>query len=317
MKKIKIGFIGSGKIAHYHAQAFLNSNFKIEAVSGSQDSQSAKKFAKKYNIKYFFKSSKELALNAHKFLDSILICCKTKESLNYIKMIKRIPILCEKPISFNYTDLKKIKSKKIFVGYNRRFYSSVNIFKKELKKSKKFIANIEVPEKIFENSKKKLELMNVFENSVHMFDLINYIFDKPKLVKNVNFKQLPKLRSLQFITKNKNLINLLCNWNSSSNFKIEAFSNNKKILLLPIEKVKIFKGMQIAKPTKNIPFRQYNPKEIYSFALNKKEKQFKPGFKLQAEEFYKHVAKKKIYDMKLAKLDDAIRALKIADEATK
>ncbi len=44
---------------------------------------------------------------------------------------------------------------------------------------------------------------------------------------------------------------------------------------------------------------------------------FKPGFKLQAEEFYKHVAKKKIYDMKLAKLDDAIRALKIADEATK
>ena len=317
MRKIKIGFIGTGKIANYHAKAFLKSNFKIEAVAASQNSKRAKMFANKYNAKYFFRSSKELAQNAHKFLDCILICCKTEKSLSYIKLIRKIPILCEKPVSLNYKDIEKTKNKKVFVGYNRRFYNSVSIFKKELKKNKKFIVNVELPEKIFNSSQKKIRFSNVFENSVHMFDLINYIFDEPKLIKNSNLKNLPQLRSLQFMTKKKNFINLLCNWNSSSNFKIEAFSDNKRFLLQPIEKIKIFQGINIINPTKKTPFRQYKPKTIYVSNFKKKEKQFKPGFKDQAEEFYKIVVKNKIHGMKFAKLDDAIKALKIAKEATK
>ena len=70
---------------------------------------------------------------------------------------------------------------------------------------------------------------------------------------------------------------------------------------------------KIIEPSKKIPIKQYVPKEIFNLNISQKERNFKPGFKLQAEAFYNYVVKKKIDDKRLAKLEDAILALKIAE----
>ena len=107
---------------------------------------------------------------------------------------------------------------------------------------------------------------------------------------------------------------MICNWNSSSNFKIEIFFSGGKYLLQPIEVLSIFKGMKIIEPSLNIPIRTYVPTKIFQTKFDKKKLKFKPGFKLQAENFYNFVKGRK---NNLANLRDAYNALSIASKVIK
>ena len=74
-RKIKIGIIGCGYIAHFHVQVFKKLNCYINSVS-SRDNKSKNliKFAKKYNINNIYSSSIEHIIQ-NKW-DALLICCK-------------------------------------------------------------------------------------------------------------------------------------------------------------------------------------------------------------------------------------------------
>ena len=317
MKKLKLGVIGSGNISKYHIEALGASNFSLEAISGSLNSESAKKLFKIYNFKKYYTSSSELVFNSSKNLDALLICCNTDNIVKYIKLAgKKIKILCEKPVSNDLKELKKIQNSftNVRVAYNRRFYDSVNFLKNNIKKENinNYFVNIELPEKILRSRNK---YKRVLENSVHIFDLMNFLFNNPemtfftkKLNKNKNFK------IFQFVSKKKNIVNLICNWNSSSNFKIEIFFSGGKYLLQPIEVLSIFKGMKIIEPSLNIPIRTYVPTKIFQTKFDKKKLKFKPGFKLQAENFYNFVKGRK---NNLANLRDAYNALSIASKVIK
>ncbi len=316
MKKLKLGVIGSGEISKYHIEAMRASNFSLEAISGSLNSETAKKLSKIYNFKKYYASSRELAINSSKNLDVLLICCNTKNIVKYVKLAgKKIKILCEKPVSYNLKELKKIQISfpNVRVAYNRRFYESVNFLKKKLKDEfLNHVTNIELPEKILK-SKKKYE--SILGNSVHIFDLMNYLFENPKMLNITNKLNKNKFfKNFHFISKKNNVVNLLCNWNSSSNFKIEVFFSGGKYLLKPIEVLSIFKGMNVIEPSMNVPIRTYVPTKIFQTKFEKKKLKFKPGFKLQAENFYNFAIGKK---NDLANLQDAYNALKVASEVTK
>ena len=308
MKKLTIDIIGSGNISKYHIEALIKSNFELGAIAGSFRSASARKLAKKYKFKKYYELAEDLAVNCSKDANALLICCNVENSIKYIQLAgTKIKILCEKPVSTNLDLLKIVKRKypNVRVAYNRRFYESVQFLKKKIKKENTYIANIELPEKIL-NSKYKFK--KVFENSVHVFDLLNYLFDNPKInyVKNSNKNFF---KNFSFISNNNNLINLTCNWNSPSNFKIEVFFHNEKYILNPIEILSIYKGMKIAEPTDSCPVRIYTPNKIFETKIKKEHTKYKPGFKAQSENFYKFIIGKSNI---MPNLNDAYNAMLIA-----
>jgi len=134
--KNKIAMIGCGGIAEFHAKAFKAAGLEIVAVAGQNNSDKANTFAKRFNIKDVWKNPIDLASQKSPYIDGFLIAIPIddKTTLKYLKIIleNKMPALFEKPLVVNYKKLQNInfKKNKIILGYNRRFYKSIQEAKK-------------------------------------------------------------------------------------------------------------------------------------------------------------------------------------------
>ena len=319
--KKRIALIGCGNIANFHAEAFIKAGFKILFVTSKSNSKRIKKFAKKFKIKNIIRNPNHFLEATKNKVDAYLILTPVEKTLGYLKKITdiKMPVFVEKPIDYSYKKLIPFKNKKnIFVAYNRRFYSSIKIAKEFIINNKKSFVQFEVPEQIqsknFTNKHKNYKLL--FANSVHAFDLINYLFKNP-LLKNKNvIIENGKIKSITatFISKKGDLIVYIGNWNASANWSIKIDNKNKRLLLAPFEKASIFEGIEVIHPGKN-KIRLYQPKIKANFKIPIYEKNYKPGFYLQALEFKKFINTNKKTNN--ASINDAINALKVAEKLTK
>lgn len=185
--KIKTLIIGVGKIGFdydykknfnlSHFKSFKeNKNFKIIGISDTNLKK--KNFFIKKKIPFFFNFKEAI-----KKLNPSLVVISTPTSshfeiLKYLSGNKNIKfILCEKPLSNNLTQCKKIKrlknSKKIFVNYMR---SSDNILESKIVKKL---------------NKKNQLLIDIFykgsllNNACHYIQLLNKYFKDYKSIKNI------------------------------------------------------------------------------------------------------------------------------------
>lgn len=120
-------------------------------------------------------------------------------------------------------------------------------------------------------------------NSCHIISILLYLFKELKLIK--------KIKSRYFInaifkTKRNNYINLCIFYNLKTNFKIEINNSNYFISQKPIEKIKVYKKLDIIKK-KGRNF--YIPKLHKQINCNES---FKPGFINQMKEFKKFARNK-------------------------
>ena len=144
---------------------------------------------------------------------------------------------------------------------------------------------VEIPESINLNNK-KLVSKTWLVNSSHVIDLLAYIIG-PSTVKYKKHKSLsgnPYPSSFNAILETDNGIpvHLIAEWNSSNNYGITFFVDNKRIVLKPLETAVVYEGYDLIEPTKNRPIRQYNPKLLNSYDYDGK---FKPGFYEQLKYF--------------------------------
>ena len=101
---------------------------EIEAISDINEKE--KKLCKKYNIKKFYSSYKNLILN--KSIDAVLICSPTNLHFKQIMFAAKHnkDIFCEKPVDLSLEKTEEIlniinKNKiKFMIGFNRRFDNS-------------------------------------------------------------------------------------------------------------------------------------------------------------------------------------------------
>jgi len=77
-------------------------------------------------------------------------------------------------------------------------------------------------------------------------------------------------------------VHISAEWNSANNFGITFFSDNKRIVLKPLETAVIYEGFHMIEPSKKNPVRQYKPKKVAEYFCDGK---FKPGFYEQTEYF--------------------------------
>ena len=135
MKKLKIALIGAGFIANYHARALkLLDNVEIVAVV-ALPLESAKNFAKKYNIKNVSTDYKELL--DRKKVDAVIIGTPNKYHAPFaIDFLNSgIDVFLEKPMVMNSIEGEEIKkvsdinNRIVMVGHMWRFDDETNFIK--------------------------------------------------------------------------------------------------------------------------------------------------------------------------------------------
>ncbi len=194
MKKINIALIGSGFIANYHVRALMKiQNVEITDVV-SLSFNSAKEFAKKYNIKNAHSNHRNL-LNKD-YIDAVIIGTPNKfhapYAIDFLQNGKDVFI--EKPIAMNSKEVEEIKmtakknNKLVMVGHMWRFDDETNFIKKiiqsgkigEIVKTKGYgIHKNWGPGRWF--TKKELAGGGALADmGVHAIDTVRYILDDPK-----------------------------------------------------------------------------------------------------------------------------------------
>jgi predicted dehydrogenase len=312
MKKNKLIVIGTSPIVEHHIKALKKAGFEIIAIASSNtNSSSEKKFALKNNIGKSY-SNWETMINEEKY-DGIVIAVRTESTLKILEhaIKQNVPILVEKPVSFNSKDIKKIIKKShgmIMVGYNRRFYKTVNVVKNfVLEEENPVIASMIAPE--------VLGIKNFFNNTSHSLDMLRYIFGEIKLVsrKKLIINNIQKGIVATFSNDRKDIIQFIGNWGTSDNFSLSVFRDTKKVELKPYEELCIYNGIDIIEPTNLDPIRKYVPKLTDRVTLESTDEHIKPGFYHQSNAFLELIKNNAKTDMS-ATLTDAYKDIEICEK---
>lgn len=288
--KKKIAIIGSGNIASFHVSAIRAAGMEIEHCASSPNSQTIKNFAKKHTINQIWSDPKKLA-NSYDQWDGIVIATSITATIDLLQIAIKSnkPILVEKPVAISSVNLKQFSTtapRNVIVAYNRRHYNTVQRARDFVLHKKIVRASMELPENISFEFDNPFLLHQV--NSIHGFDILNYIFDGINIEHVVTSDKDDHFFGRQGILRSKNghLINLNMNWNAPSNFKLRLDDGQEQLELCPFEKYQLYRGMKVIEPSKQYPIRQYIPNLIKSGnVFDDSQLNIKPGFLEQSIEF--------------------------------
>ena len=284
LKKPRLALLGTGNIANFHVEAFKKAGFEITFGAATLNSKKIKFFAKKHSLKKIFLDPLDLFRNEKEW-DFLLVSIPTEKNKDYLPRILQLgkPCLIEKPVSADFKYLSRFSKNDfpfIRVAYNRRFYSTIQFAKDFIKKEGPVYTCIQMPEIV----KPAGNYTNVFNNSAHGIDLINYLFEKTNIAHKSCFSK-DSGRLIILKSEKNDLINLVMNWNSPSNFQINIEAKEKRLELKPFEDSNLFEGMEVVHPTKILPVRRYLPRRTFGVSSFPNQKNlFKPGFLEQANE---------------------------------
>ena len=280
--KPKIGFIGAGSIAKFHIEAAQYVGFELVGICARPNSKNAARLSNEYKFTQSIKSIEDLK---NLKLDALSIIAETNEALriyNYLLELD-IPILIEKPVATSVQDFDNIvdlERKSTLVGYNRRFYSSVQELKLQISncitQSHWNISELAW----LKNSNKSERSKTLMENSVHIFDLMRHLFGG---IKDVSLEKIVDANGvngvsgiIKFTTGSISTVSL--SFGVPTNTSAEIHSGNDNFLLKPIEILQRYSSIEIEHPTKELPFRRYIPQIGIPWKITKQDLDFKPGF---------------------------------------
>ena len=296
---IRVGLVGSGKIALEYAKVIKSFNHRIEVIVTKNKSASKKNLIRNYKIKNEVNSF-EAALEKFTEIDFWIICNSSENLVKNLKIaIKyKVKFLIEKSILIKSKDLNKLIHKlnkneieNFFIAYNRNFYDFINQLIRTLKKNnpKKITINMADP---FTQIIRKKGIK--FKKNLVKYMTSHWIALILKILENLNYKvQLKSLtkffnkgylgyKFLYFKVKNSKkeiIINFNLIPDNSSNTSI-FFYGKKNVILSPIEKIYFIKGMK-----KKLINNQNNYFPVVS--SKKTNDKFKPGFRLMYKAFLK------------------------------
>ena len=164
-------------------------------------------------------------------------------------------ILVEKPGGINFKEIRKLadtSSKlrgKIFIGYNRRFYTSVKTAKKLIEDDGGVSSfNFEFTElsHLMGNSKKTKEVkQNWFLcNSSHVVDMAFYLGGKPLNIQcfsggSIDWHPIASKFAGAGYTKNGALFSYQANWDAPGRWGVEILTKKNRYIFKPLEKLDI------------------------------------------------------------------------------
>ena len=310
--KNKIIIVGASAIASFHVNALKEAGLDTVAVAPLNYAVvSEKKFATENFIPKSYSNWKEMVEKEE--YDGVVIASSVESTIEVLEYViqKNVPILVEKPVNFDSKIIKNFTKNihdNVIVGYNRRYYKTVNSVKDfVLKENNPVIATMTVPE--------SPNIRSFFENSTHCIDILRYIFGEIQIefVKKLISEEQLKGVIATFSNDRKDIIQFIGNWGASDNFSLSVYRDKKKYELKPFEELMIFEGMIVNEPSTTNPIRKYTPKVSCKINLDSFDANFKPGFYLQSKTFA-NLIQNNLKSEIAANLFDAQRNIEICEE---
>ncbi len=293
MSAPRLGIIGGGAIADFHAPALRQAGFALAAVASRPGSATVGAFAERHGVEYVFDGPRAL-LQARDAWDALLISVPIDDTLAVLHgaLETGAPTLVEKPVALRSADLEPLlgSDAPVIVGYNRRFYATVRAAREEAVGAP-LTAQLQLPEAIVppdrpDPSHRYLE--NLFANSVHGLDLARSVLGHLE-VEAVSRILAPSgnIAGLQALlrTERGDACTLAGNWGAPANYAFSIDRAGRRMELRPFEVATIYEGMEVHEPTPEVPVRRYEPRAAETVNLDAVDARFKPGFVGQAEAF--------------------------------
>ncbi len=163
-------------------------------------------------------------------------------------------ILVEKPAGLDFEDVKKVaklaklNKAKVFVGYNRRFYASVEKANEIIKKDGGILSMhfdfTEAVSRIIPLVRAKGVKENWFlQNSTHVIDMAFFLAGNPKKMVCFTKDKLdwhkPAIFTGSGITEKGVLFSYHSDWKSAGRWAVEIMTPKHKLFFIPLEKLRI------------------------------------------------------------------------------
>jgi predicted dehydrogenase len=290
--EMDLWLIGAGNMAEEYAKILLDLKVSFLVIGRGEDS--AQRFKSNLNLNVIMGGIGEF-LKRNPIPPSYAIVAVNTSSLHDVVEllvthgIKNI--LVEKPGGLKkeeFSHLKKIKTSNtnIYIGYNRRFYSSVRKAKEIIQMDGGILSvNFEFTEWSFiiENLNHPEEVKNKWflANSSHLVDLVLFFIGRPDAINclisgNLSWHPSGSIFSGVGRTTTNILFSYNANWESSGRWGIELLTNKRKLILRPLEK--LF--------TQTIGQTEAVEVSDIDFTYDKK---FKPGLYLEVKSFLNEI----------------------------
>lgn len=282
---MKLGVVGAGKFIPFHLAAATQVGFELEAVVARDYSENAKRIAKEYSFKTCHPTLSSFISSA-KYFDAILIGCDISALFTVLSDLSKlnIPILIEKPIFVDRLQLKNLESianqDKILVGYNRRYYKTIQRIKEIINQNPGARVNFRIPELSgTENHNEDMIRNIVIGNTVHMIDLVQFCLGADALdIRNLNsLVKTPGATTFNVSANGSKTCELMFGY--ADNYSIEVLINGMRHVVKPLETLTTYAGMEVLPPDELISYRRYLPKPSAEMANTFHENyDLKPGF---------------------------------------
>lgn len=313
----RLAIIGTTDIAVAHLNASRAAGFDVVHIAGSPQSATAPKFAKTHGIGKVWDDPLVLAADKDAW-DALIIASSTESMIELVAVATKTgkPVLAEKPIGYTSSSLDPLLpgTKNMIVGFNRRFYSSVQEAKHFIASGAPCLLHLELPESTHVDPKTGLrDLSRVTTNSTHGLDLINYVTGGLTIesVYSVGIAGDKRGRVLIAKSQRGDLCTVSANWNAPANFSLTIDRGDERFELRPIEIGALYRGMEVVPPTAETPLRIYKPINVANFAPSDDNISLKPGFLGQSQALLNQIDGK--HSDVAATLHDAKIALQFAE----
>lgn len=313
--KPRICIVGAGSISPFHIEAAQAAGFELFAICATPESNRAKLLYKRYGFKKLFLDLSDIKASKP---DAIAILSNTENIFKIYQEIMplKVPTLVEKPFVdsiYKFPADINLDCKITLVGYNRRFYSAVQLAKNYISKNPVVSSHWIIPElSNLSDSKNELRIKAIRENAVHVLDLMAYLFGT---IRKISTERIFDNNGVKFISSlvkfNSGAVATLnLSLNSPNLYEGKILTTNNLLELKPLEVIKQFTGIEITQPHKDFFTRSYSL-EGPKWMIDPVDLQFKAGFYQQYIELINLVDG--VPRVRGATLRDAKNALTLAE----
>jgi predicted dehydrogenase len=322
----RVGLIGVGRIAEWRVPALRAAGLEVTAVSTRPESQRLHDFATRHRIARVFDDWRAMIEHPEQW-DALVISTWPDGTPQILAaaLELNIPILVEKPVAWSSARLIELCAKpheRVIVGYNRRFYHSVQAAHAQVQEGSPLIAQLTLPAEVIvpDEPEPAGHYMKPFFESVSALgiDLTRFVLGNLR-IEAVQRLMTPSgnLAGLVALlrTDRGDLLQLTANWGVPANFSLSLNRPDRRFDLLPFEIATIYEGMDVLQPTDEYPIRRYTPKLVKRINLDGIDLQEKPGFVGEAQALRAMIAGD-APPVFAARLEDALAVTRLCEELT-
>jgi predicted dehydrogenase len=293
---LRIGILGTGKVALDHAKAISSLGHQI--VAGCTQSSNSENWG---NFSAIYPDAEFVPLPdllMREDIDAYTVGLSWFAMPEWLPQLLAHPkpMLLEKPIGINSRDIdaaiasaENCLENKI-VGFNRRFYKPVAELKNRLSKGglvSTKITNSENLKNLVDRWGREILPHIISYSSCHILDLAQYLLGPLSVQSSIRsavigYEPFENIHSL-LTTKEGRAVQLSIKENDPIAVGITChFNDGTTWQLGPIEQLSVFEGYDIELPTLETPIKKYLPKKTHGSYVDTSQR---PGFLEQFEAF--------------------------------